>query len=214
MVMLRGIRFKGDEVALEVLKNVNEKVPIHAVFVGNKSLVKHYSKTVGLNFEFSVFSIVPDEVLAELYSSSDVFLPTSYAESFGLPPLETMACGIPVAMTDNKGSRDYAIDGFNAIISQPGDVKSMSDNLLKVIQDDKLRERKMENGLETAKKFTWTKTVESFEKALKETNWVIKLCNKIVLISAFFFRLTVDIISALIFVELIFSLKYIFSTFS
>nr|WP_256201826.1 glycosyltransferase [Sulfuracidifex metallicus] len=62
-----------------------------------------------------------------------------------------MACGTPVVMTDNKGSRDYAIDGFNALISQPGDVKSLSDNLLKVIQDDKLRERMIENGLETAK---------------------------------------------------------------
>jgi len=81
-----------------------------------------------------------------------------------------MACGTPVVMSDNKGSRDYAIDGFNALISQPGDVKSLSDNLLKVIQDDKLRERMIENGLETAKKFTWAKTVENFEKALKEIN--------------------------------------------
>jgi len=170
MVMLRGSRFKGDEVALEVLKNVNKKVPIHVVFVGDKSLVRRYSKTIGLDFEYSVFSNVSDEVLAELYSSSDVFLHTSYAESFGLPPLEAMACGTPVVMTDNKGSRDYAIDGFNALISQPGDVKSLSDNLLKAIQDDKLRERMIENGLETAKKFTWTKTVENFEKALKEIN--------------------------------------------
>jgi len=58
-------------------------------------------------------------------------------------------------MTDNKVSRDYAIDGFNALISQPGDVKSLSDNLLKVIQDDKLREKTIENKLETAKEFTW-----------------------------------------------------------
>jgi glycosyltransferase involved in cell wall biosynthesis len=170
MVILRGSRFKGDEVALEVLKNVNKKVPIHVVFVGGKSLVRHYSKTIGLDFEYSVFSNVSDEVLAELYSSSDVFLHTSYAESFGLPPLEAMACGTPVVMTDNKGSRDYAVNGFNALISQPGDVKSLVDNLLKVLQDDKLRDRLIENGLETAKKFTWEKTVENFEKALKEIN--------------------------------------------
>jgi glycosyltransferase involved in cell wall biosynthesis len=170
MVILRGSRYKGDEVALKVLKNVNKKVPVHVVFVGGKSLVRRYSKTIGLDFEYSVFSNVSDEVLAGLYSSSDVFLFTSYAEGFGLPPLEAMACGTPVVMTDNKGSRDYAKDGFNALISQPGDVKSLSDNLLKALQDDKLRERMIENGLETAKKFTWAKTVESFEKALKEIN--------------------------------------------
>jgi len=170
MVILRGSRVKGDEVALEVLKSVNKKVPIHVVFVGGKSLVRQYSKTKGFDFEYSVFSNVSDEVLAELYSSSDVFLHTSYAESFGLPPLEAMACGTPVVMTDNKGSRDYAVNGFNALISQPGDVKSLVDNLLKVLQDDKLRDRLIDNGLETAKKFTWEKTVENFEKALKEIN--------------------------------------------
>jgi len=62
-----------------------------------------------------------------------------------------MACGAPVVMSDNKGSRDYAVDDFNALISQPGDVKSLSDNLLRVIQDDKLREKMIENGLMTAK---------------------------------------------------------------
>jgi len=62
-------------------------------------------------------------------------------------------------MTDNKGSRGYAMDGFNALISQPGDVKSLSDNLLKTLQDDKLRERMIEKGL----KIHWAKTVENFE---------------------------------------------------
>ena len=71
-----------------------------------------------------MFSSVPDEVIAELYSSSDVYLYTSYAEGLGLPLLKATACGTPVVMTDNRGSRDYAIDGFNALMSQPHDVKS------------------------------------------------------------------------------------------
>ena len=170
MIILRGSNYKGDELALKALKNVNKKIPIHVIFVGNKRFVSHYSKIIKLDFKYTVFSNVSDEVLAELYSSSDAFLYTSYVEGFGLPPLEAMACGTPVVMTDNKGSRDYAVNGFNALISQPGDVKSLVDNLLKVLQDDKLRDRLIENGLETAKKFTWEKTVENFEKALKEIN--------------------------------------------
>lgn len=170
MVILRGSKYKGDELALKVLKNVNKKIPIHVIFVGNKRLASYYSKTMKLDFKYTVFSNVSDDVLAELYSSSDAFLYTSYVEGFGLPPLEAMACGTPVVMTDNKGSRDYAVNGFNALISQPGDVKSLVDNLLKVLQDDKLRDKLIENGLETAKKFTWEKTVENFEKALKEIN--------------------------------------------
>ncbi|ADB86820.1 glycosyltransferase family 4 protein [Saccharolobus islandicus] len=168
MLILRGQKQKGDNIGLEVLKIVNKKIPIHAIIVGSKNLVKTYSKTIGIDFSYTVFSNVDDEKLSRLYSSADAFIFTSYAESFGLPPLEAMACGTPVVMSDNKGSRDYAVNGYNALVSQPGDVKSLSDNLIKVLQDDKLREKLIENGLETAKRFTWSSTVNNFEKALRE----------------------------------------------
>ena len=71
-------------------------------------------------------------------------------------------------MSDNKGSRDYAVNGYNALVSQPGDVKSLSDNLIKVLQNDKLREKLIENGLETVKRFTRSHTVNNFEKVLRE----------------------------------------------
>ena len=168
MLILRGQKQKGDNIGLEVLKIVNKKIPIHAIIVSRKNLVKTYSKTIGMDFSYSVFSNIADEKLSRLYSSADAFIYTSYAESFGLPPLEAMACGTPVVMSDNKGSRDYAVNGYNALVGQPGDVKSLSDNLIKVLQDDKLRERLIENGLETAKRFTWSFTVNNFEKALRE----------------------------------------------
>ena len=168
MLILRGQKQKGDDIGLEVLKIVNKKIPIHAIIVGSKNLVKTYSKTIGIDFSYTVFSNVDDEKLSRLYSSADALIFTSYAESFGLPPLEAMACGTPVVMSDNKGSRDYAVNGYNALVSQPGDVKSLSDNLIKVLQDDKLREKLIENGLETAKRFTWSSTVNNFEKALRE----------------------------------------------
>ncbi|WP_236609058.1 glycosyltransferase family 4 protein [Saccharolobus islandicus] len=146
MVILRGQKQKGDNVALEVLKIVSKKIPIHAIIVSRKDLVDIYSKTIGINFPYTVFSNVDDETMSRLYSSADAFLFTSYAEGFGLPPLEAMACGTPVVMTDNKGSRDYALNGYNALISQPGDIKSLVNNLIRVLQDDKLKENLIENG--------------------------------------------------------------------
>ena len=168
MVILRGIRHKGDEVAIRVLNEVSRRIPLHAILVGAKELVNRYSRTLGFDFSYSVFSGVDDETLARLYSSADAFLHTSYAESFGLPPLEAMACGTPVVMTDSGGPRDYAVDEYNALVSRPGDVKSLAENLLRVLQDDKLRERLVENGLETARRFTWDSTAEKFEEALRE----------------------------------------------
>mgnify|MGYP001772788948 CR=1 FL=1 len=168
MVIFRGSKYKGDEVAVRVLNEVSRKIPLHAILVGSKKLVSKYSRTLGFDFSYSLFSGVDDETLAKLYSSADAFLFTSYAEGFGSPPLEAMACGTPVVMTDSRGPRDYAIDGYNALISQPGDVKSLAENLLRVLQDGKLRETLIENGLETARRFTWDSTAERFEGALKE----------------------------------------------
>ena len=168
MVILRGPKYKGDEVAVRVLNEVSRRIPLHAILIGSKELIDKYSRTLGFDFSYSLFSGVDDETLARLYSSADAFLFTSYAEGFGLPPLEAMACGTPVVMTDSGGPRDYAVDGFNALISRPGDVKSLAENLLRVLQDDKLRERLVENGLETARRFTWDSTAEKFEEALKE----------------------------------------------
>ncbi|WP_246263954.1 glycosyltransferase [Metallosphaera tengchongensis] len=41
---------------------------------------------------------------------------TSKLEDYTLTPLEAMACGTPVAITDNAGSRAYAVNGYNALI--------------------------------------------------------------------------------------------------
>jgi glycosyltransferase involved in cell wall biosynthesis len=44
MVILRGYEYKGGKISLEVLKIVNKKIPIHAIIVGNKDLVKNILK--------------------------------------------------------------------------------------------------------------------------------------------------------------------------
>lgn len=106
--------------------------------------------------------------MATLYSSADVFIYPSYAESFGLPPLEAMACGVPVVTTDCKGNRDYAINDINCLIVPPGDPTALARAILKVLTNDKLRERLIENGIATAKQFTWDKVVNRVEEAFKE----------------------------------------------
>ena len=95
-----------------------------------------------------------------------LFLFTSYVEGFGLPPLEAMACGAPVVMTDALGNRDYAVNGVNSIVVRPGDVKALVDAAYQVLTDEKLRERLRQVGLETARKWSWDRVVDVFERAI------------------------------------------------
>lgn len=95
--------------------------------------------------------------LARQISSARVFASACLHEGFNFCPLEAMACGIPVAMTDDGGSREYARDGENALIVEPGDEKGLSEAIHRLIDDVPLRLRLIENGMETAWRYDWDK---------------------------------------------------------
>lgn len=85
-----------------------------------------------------------------------------------MPPLEAMACGTPVVTTIAKGNMEYIKPNINALVSEPGDVNSLVKNVIKVLTDYKLKESLIENGLQTAKEWTWDKVTDRYEKAFKE----------------------------------------------
>lgn len=93
-------------------------------------------------------------MLAKLYSSADVFIFTSYVKGFGLPPLETVASGTPVVTTDCIGNRDYVRDGYSALVVPPSDPTAVANAVIRMLSDDKLCEKLVEGGLETAKQRT------------------------------------------------------------
>jgi glycosyltransferase involved in cell wall biosynthesis len=61
------------------------------------------------------------------------------------------------------------IDGYNALLVRPGDPDAVAEAVLKILKDDKLREKLIEHGIQTAKQWTWDKVVDRFEWAIKES---------------------------------------------
>jgi glycosyltransferase involved in cell wall biosynthesis len=104
--------------------------------------------------------------LAELYASCDLFVLTSWWESFGLPPLEAMACGAPVVLTDSRGVREYARHGENCLMVPPRKPEAVARAIQRVLTDPALTKRLRQNGPPTAAKFTWHKAVDRFEQAV------------------------------------------------
>jgi glycosyltransferase involved in cell wall biosynthesis len=170
MAIVRGGNIKGDEVMLKALNIVSKKTPIHVIVMGNEKFLQRAFRTVKPEFDYTKYSNIDDDTLARLYSSSDVFVFTSYVEGFGLPPLEAMACGVPVVTTDCKGNRDYAINGYNALVVPPGDSVAVAKAVLRVLANVNLAEKLRETGIETAKTYSWDNAVSQIEKALREPN--------------------------------------------
>jgi glycosyltransferase involved in cell wall biosynthesis len=107
-------------------------------------------------------------LLADLYKSCDLFVSASWYEGFGLPPLEAMACGAPVVLTDSGGVREYAIHNHNCIITPPKDHTALSQAIITVLSDSELEQKLRKNGPLTAAHFTWERSVNALEQALSD----------------------------------------------
>ena len=66
---------------------------------------------------------VPVGKMREIYSSCDILLKLSKSESFGLPPLEMMACGGVCVVSRIRGHEEYIRDGENALMVAPDDIQ-------------------------------------------------------------------------------------------
>jgi len=108
------------------------------------------------------------EELVELYATCDLFVSASWREGVGLPPLEAMACGAPVVLTDSGGVREYARHGKNCLMVPPRDPPALAEAMIRVLTDTALAERLRRNGPLTAARFTWEDAVDRFEEALSK----------------------------------------------
>ncbi len=99
---------------------------------------------------------VSDHDLVMLYSLADVFAFPSFAEGFGVPPLEAMACGAPV-ITSNTTSLPEIV-GDAAIQVDPYNTGELARAINRVLEDKQLQEELRQKGYERVKHFTWEKS--------------------------------------------------------
>jgi glycosyltransferase involved in cell wall biosynthesis len=126
--------------------------------------------TPGLEGDVRLLGEVPQADLAPLYSEADAMAFLSVGEGFGFPPLEAMACGVPV-LAGRGGSLPEVLDDAAMFVDphRPGDVV---DSLARMLEDEGLRARLRIRGLERAGEFrperTARQTVTVYEECLEE----------------------------------------------
>ena len=109
---------------------------------------------------------VEDIDRAALYSGAALSVYPSLYEGFGLPPLESMACGTP-AITSNNSSLPEVV-GDAAVQVNAESVSELSAAMAKVLTDRKLRDSLVAKGYEQVKKYSWHKEAEKLLKILEE----------------------------------------------
>jgi glycosyltransferase involved in cell wall biosynthesis len=104
--------------------------------------------------------------LPAIISQCKVFLYPSLRESFGIPILEGMACGVPV-ITSNTSSMPE-ISGDAGLIVDPYKVEEITDAIAKILNDEKFRNELCAKGIERAKKFSWKNMAHEYLKLYEE----------------------------------------------
>lgn len=108
---------------------------------------------LGLEEQVIYVGRVDDADLPALYNGALFLAYPSLYEGFGMPPLEAMACGIPV-LTSNGSSLPEVV-GEAGVYVEPEDVESIAAGLLLLVEDASLRQELANRGLERAKLFNW-----------------------------------------------------------
>ncbi len=104
--------------------------------------------------------------LATLYASASVFAFPSLDEGFGMPVLEAMAQGIPVLSSNRSALPEVC--GEAALLVDPYSEEEIGDALLRLTQDDALRQTLTARGKAHAASFTWRRAVEQTWSVYRE----------------------------------------------
>ncbi len=159
---------------LQAYMDLEESVrkELKLVLVGFKGWENEEIMSVIRKLKGNVFytGYVPDEELAKIYNLASLFVYPSFYEGFGLPPLEAMACGCPVIVSDAASLPEVC--GKAALYVAPHDVPSITGAIHKCLTTPSLKESLINEGWERIKLFSWEKCANEhlkvFEKETKD----------------------------------------------
>jgi glycosyltransferase involved in cell wall biosynthesis len=155
----RLVKYKHVDEVLGAVARLKKEIPnLRCKIVGTgpeeRSLRELAARLgIGKNVEFLGFVKSHADVM-RILKSSHVFCLASTVEGFGIVLLEAMAAGVPFVATKIEPLLE-ASGGRGGLFFTPGNVEEMSEKLLRLLTDEDLRRRKIEEGREWVRNYRW-----------------------------------------------------------
>lgn len=143
-------QLKGIDDVIRVLPSLMKKVPgTSYVIVGDgddRPRLQRLAEEMKVEKQVHFIGSPGDQELMRYYDACDIFVMPSRQEGFGLVFLEAMACGKPVIGGSYGGATDVVVDNVTGFLVSHGDVSSLEDRLVRLLQDEELCRRMGEAG--------------------------------------------------------------------
>jgi glycosyltransferase involved in cell wall biosynthesis len=158
-----GLPYKNVRATLRVVAALREQG--HAVTLvrageplapGERALARE----LGVETDVVELLRVSDARLVELYNGADVLLFPSHYEGFGWPPLEAMACGTPVVVSDCAPLRE--VIGDAGLAAPADDVAALTASVRRILESPELAAQLRAAGFRRASGFSWERTLDGY----------------------------------------------------
>ena len=142
-------------------------LPQHLVIAGREGWMFEPTyarvKAEGIESDVLFLGYTEDADLPALYNLADLMAYPSIYEGFGIPPLEAMACGVPVVCSNASSLPETVADA--ALTVDPRDTAALADAMERALTDAACRTRMIAAGRRQAAQFTWIAAAERLVEA-------------------------------------------------
>jgi glycogen synthase len=148
---------KGIYSLVRAWEQVISKVPDAKLFIfgkGSGKSLKKLKRIIPEKVKHSVFlkGFTTKETLQQFYSKSACAIFPSYAESFGMAPIESMQVGCPTIFTKRACGEELIINGITGLLVDPDNLQEIADAIVRLLIDKKYAMEIGKNGAELVKK--------------------------------------------------------------
>lgn len=165
-------RIKNFQVLLEIFlapefKNIDLKMILpNASTFSNDEHINTLIKNAKDSDNIDIIDHVNQDELKAYYQNAKLFIFPSFHESFGFPPLEAMACGTPIVVSNVTALPEVC--GGAALYVDPYSTEDIGEKIQLLLSDISLQEEYIAKGLAHVKIYTWKDAAKVHLKKFKE----------------------------------------------
>jgi glycosyltransferase involved in cell wall biosynthesis len=179
----RLVPYKGIDTAIQGFARLvhREEIPARLIIVGGESdrpdplqtpeiaRLEQVARDEGVGGRVMFTGRRGRTILRLYYNAADVFLTTPWYETFGITPVESMACGTPVVGTNVGGVKYTVVNGQTGFLVPPKDPDAVADRVATLLRNKPLCDNFSRNAMQRAKDlFTWPRVAADIADVYNE----------------------------------------------